>query len=158
MIHVDDECCVSVCRSLACRHDCQRENPIDVIPSPAPPYLFLSAYGRANMARCSSMFASRHTTALAAVPHRPVGGRCSAGGASNIILRLLHKARYRLNAAIAFAESHSKKFHVWNFPFPFSRTFRHVSELSSIAQTLFHARFASVWHLRGLWVSSPWKP
>ena len=106
-------------RSLACRHDCQRENPIDVIPSPAPPYLFLSAYGSANMARCSSMFASRHTTALAAVPHRPVGGRCSAGGAPNIHSATLHKARYRQNAAIAFAESHSKKFHVWNFPFPF---------------------------------------
>ena len=145
-------------RSLACRHDCQRENPIDVIPSPAPPYLFLSAYGRANMARCSSMFASRHTTALAAVPHRPVGGRCSAGGAPNIILQLYIKLGIARTPLLLSQNPTRRNSTCGIFHSLFSRTFRHVSELSSIAQTLFHARFASVWHLRGLWVSSPWKP
>lgn len=78
-----------------------------------------------------------------------VGGRCSAPGASNIHTSL-HKARYRRNASLNF----SKKYRTtWNFH-EHSNTCR-IYLPSRRAQAIFHVRFASVWHLKGLWVSSP---
>ncbi len=118
---VDDECCVSKCIVVTalCRHESRGENPIDVIPSPASLYLFLSAirggkYGAMQLYVCQSAHHSARGCSSS-----PVGGALHCGKRIQISFCILHKARYRQNAAIAFAEPHSKKFHVWNFPYGF---------------------------------------